>query len=163
MPDFWIAFAQANGTRDTATERRLSPAPTRVVYPTDPLGKRHEIPNGSVVLQQPLRDPRIRQWVWEGYPEWYWPYRALWSVIEPLRSRYRYQSGNSAYIWVRDFESQGLRSIGSAGNVVTPTYSWFKCRVVEVSRKMGTTSSLPTFDTTVLGFVIEDAAYNDLG
>ena len=132
-------------------------------YPTDPLGTRQEIPNGSVVLQQPLRDPRVRRWVWEGYPDWYWPYRALWGFLEPLRSRYRFQSGNSPYVWVRDTESGGLRTVGSAGDVVTPTYSWLKVRVVEVSRKMGTKSTLPTFDTTMLSFVVADEAFNDLG
>lgn len=163
---FWIAFANPDGSRNTSTEVRLSPSPSRVEYPIEPLGTRVDIPNGSLVAQVPLRDARPRRWVWEGYPASLVAYAALWARLEPLRARYRYQTGNSPYIWVRDQESKQLRTIVSAGSTVTSTYDWYRVLVHEVSRKQekGTRTSMVVFATTILGFTVADTGtYNDHG
>lgn len=164
MP-FWIAYSQANGTRDTGTETQLSPKPTRVEYPQEPAGSRIQTVS-SVIVQQPLYDTRVRSWIWENYADWLPAYQTLWAQIEPLRSRYRKlaSAGNSPFIWVREDETKQLRTISVSGTTVTPTYGWLRARVIEVSRAMRTSgSSLVVWGETKLSFVLEDASYNDLG
>ena len=55
-------------------------------------------------------------------------------------------------------------STSSKYEIVGWSSDYFKCRVIDVSRKLkeeGTNP--PIFDETTLTFVIEDAAYNDIG
>lgn len=164
MP-FSIAYADSAGDRDGATDTVLSPGPTTVVYPQDPAGKRIATTGGSIIVQQPINDGRIRSWIWSGYPGWYTPYITLWNTIEPLRSKHRLTDGdNTPYVYVMENETQMLRTISVASKTVTPTFPWIKVRVVEVSRQLRTGgSSLVVYAETKLSFVIEDPAYNDLG
>ena len=165
MPDFWVAGSNTNGTRNTSTDTRLSPGPTRVEYPIEPLGQRIPMPNGTTVAQVPVSDPRMRKWVWEGLRLGDVRHDALWAALEPLRSRHRYQNGLNPRVWLRDMESQQFRTIVSAGSTVTSTYAWIQALVVEVSRKQekGTRSSKVIFETVTLGFIVVDPLYNDVG
>ncbi len=164
MP-FSIAYADSVGDRDGATDTVLSPGPTLVEYPQDPAGKRIQTTGGSVIVQQPINDGRVRSWIWSGYPGWYAPYITLWDTIEPLRSKHRLTDGdNTPFAYVTEDETQMLRTIVVASRTVTPSFPWIKVRVVEVSRRMRTGgSSLVVFEETKFSFVIEGPAYNDLG
>lgn len=163
MP-FFIAGANTDGSRNVATEVSLTPRPTRVEYPVEPLGT--VIPVlGSAVVQQPIADNRIRSWIWEGYPGWMPAYQTLWTTLQPLRSRYRVLAGLSPYVYLRDTESTAFRSVAIGANaVVTESFPWVRVRVIEVSRRMRTQgSSLVVWEATTLKFVIEDPAFNDFG
>lgn len=164
MP-FYIAYADSSGAKNAATEVELSPRPTSVEYPPEPTGSRIETAGGSVVVQQLTGDPRIRSWIWRGYRAYMPEYQTLWGLIEPLRSRYRKLAGDvTPYVYLKEDETTLLRNIAVSGTTVTPTYGWYRCRIVEVSRtprQEGTT--IVTFDTIKLAFVIEDPSWNDWG
>lgn len=165
MP-FYFALAQANGTRDTATDTQFIIGPTIVDYPADPLPVLQPTLNGTIVLQQPAVDNRPRTWQWQSYPDWYPQYGTLWGQIEGLRSRYRLMASgsNSPYVWLRDTESKQLRTIAVAGTVVTSTYPWLQVRVLSTNRHMRTSgSSLLVWEQTNLVFTVTDVSYNDLG
>jgi hypothetical protein len=100
---YHIAIADASGNRVTASERQLSPGPTRVDYPTEAAGSLLETPDGRVIQQQPLKDNRRRSWIWEGYPGWLVTYQDLWSVLESLLSQYRKNYGAATpYVYVKE-------------------------------------------------------------
>lgn len=164
MP-FYIAYANADGTRNVATEFMLRPAPSRVVYPVDPTGSRVPTVGGTTIVQQPSVDNRIREWIWEGYPGWMADYQALWAAIEPLRSRYRKMasSSNSPYVYLRETETGLLRTISVSGTTVTSTSGWLKCRVLEASREIKSDAALTMYQITKLAFTVDDPAFNDLG
>lgn len=164
MP-FNIAYADSNGDRDGATDTILSPSPTSVAYPQDPAGKTIKTTGGSIIVQQPINDGRIRSWIWTGYPGWLIAYGTLWDTIEPLRSKHRLTDGdNTPYVYLKEDETQLLRTIVVASKTVTPTFPWIKCRVIEVSRRLRSSGNTRvTYEETKLSFVIEDPAYNDLG
>lgn len=162
---FFISYADSTGARDVVTEVELSPKPTVVEYPQDPTGARIETAGGSLVVQQLVGDNRVRGWVWKSYPDWHVAYQALWAVLQPLRSRYRYLAGDATpYVYLQDTESTLLRHVAISGTTVTVTYPWVRVRVLEVSRALRTEgSSLVVFDNTRLVFVIDDPAFNDVG
>lgn len=157
---FWIAFALPNGTRDTGSEVALTPEPAEVDYPPEPAGTLIDT-GGTVVFQQPSRDQRIRRWVWRHYAGTHAAYTTLWNQLQPLRSRYRLMAGESPYVYLKDDESLQLRTIATPGTVVTPSYPWFKCRVLEVTRRPK--AGLVVYDETFITFVVDDVSYNDLG
>jgi hypothetical protein len=100
---FWISRANAAGTaRLSGSEVLLSPAPTGVIYPDEPLGSRIETPDGRLVVQQPAQDARVRSWVWKGYPGYMQPYVALWNILEGTRSSLRKAQGGTPYVYLRD-------------------------------------------------------------
>jgi len=117
---FWISFADASGNRIAGSEVQLSPAPTEVDYPTTPAGSNLETADGVVIQQQPVKDARQRTWYWNGYPAWMPAYQALWTLLEPLRSRARKAAGAATpYVYVKDTESQELRRLDLVTGTVT--------------------------------------------
>lgn len=162
---FYIAYANpSTGARDVATEVQLTPGPALVEYPPEPTGTRLETAGGGVVVQQLSGDSRTRAWVWQNYPAWLAGYQALWTVIEPLRSRYRKLAGDTTpYVYLRDTETALFRTVAISGHTVTPTYPWIRVRVVEVSRRPRPAGGLLVYDDTRLVFVVEDPAWNDYG
>lgn len=90
-------------------EQPLSPAPTSVNYPDGLNGERVETPDGVLILQQPTRDSRPRQWVWRGYPGMLVPYEKQFQRLQAFRSRYRQEAGQSPYVWVKDSTTKRLR------------------------------------------------------
>lgn len=164
MP-FWIAYADSSGNRDVATEVQLSPAPSKVEYPP-PAQTRLPTIAGTTIVQRPTVDNRPRAWVWEGYPGWFQRYQDLWVVLEPLHARYRLVAGDvTPYVYLRENETKMLRRIVVSGHTVTPSYDWFRCRIVGVERRMreGGATGLVVYDQTRLEFVVDDVNYNDLG
>lgn len=122
---FHIAKADENGSRITASERELSPGPTLVEYPTDPLGQILETADGRAIQQQPSKDNRRRAWVWQGYPAWFQKYKDLWALLEPMRSRLRKEGGAATpYVYVKDDVTDELRRLVTvAGTATTATAS----------------------------------------
>jgi hypothetical protein len=161
----YYAYANIDGSRNSATDTLLSPRPTRVRSPQEPTGTVIPVAAGSVVVQQPLTDNRVRSWVWEGYPDWLPSYQPLWDTLQSFRSRYRAQAGLSPYVYLRDDESRTLRQVAVSGaGVVSVTYPWVRVRVIEVSRRIREgQSSLVVWEETAMKWVIEDAAFNDFG
>ena len=164
MP-FWIAYDDGTGNRDVATETQLSPAPSKVEYPP-PAQTRLPTLAGSTIIQRPTVDNRPRAWVWENYPGWFQRYQDLWTIIEPLHARYRLIAGDTVpWVYLKEDETKMLRTLVVSGTTVTPSYDWFRCRVVNIERRMreGGATGLVVYAETRLEFVIEDSAYNDLG
>ena len=98
---FWVAMATSAHAR-SAVAVELSPAPTRVDYPTTPLGDMIETADGRVVMQQSTKDPRRRAWVWANFGPIITGYERQFRWLEGLRSRYRQQAGQSPYVYVYD-------------------------------------------------------------
>lgn len=98
---FWVALATSDHNRSAITVE-LDPAPTRVDYPSEPLGEVVETSDGRVVHQQLNKDPRRRSWVWANYGPSIQTYERQFRWLEGLRSRYRQQTGQSPYIYVYD-------------------------------------------------------------
>jgi len=163
MAGFWIAYSDSTGARDTGTEAQLQPKPSLVVYPTEgQAGTIIETP-GGVVVQSASKDSRIREWVWERYPGWLPQYNALWNQIQPLRAYYRKLAGDATpFVWLKDDETQLLRSVSVSGTTVTESYGWFRCRVHRVIRpELSESSSLVTYARTRLLFSLADESFND--
>lgn len=109
MP-FFLAKADNAGARIAASEVQVSPGPTRVEYPTEPLGSIVDTADGNVVKQQPVKDPRRRAWVWLGYPGWFTNYQTLWTLLEGHLSKFRKAEGAlTPYIYIKDTETKLLR------------------------------------------------------
>jgi hypothetical protein len=161
---FFFCYANLDGTRNAASEVQISPQPTRVDYPTTPFGNIIETAGGTVVQQQPDRDSRVRAWEWVGYPGWFIKYQELWSELEPLRSRYRRQLSLSPYVYLKEDETGEFCVITPAAEaLVTRTFPYFKCRVLELSRELRKDGGLVRYEVTRLAFTIDDATWNYLG
>lgn len=104
-------------------EQQLSPAPTVVNYPDGLNGDRVETPDGMLILQQPTKDSRSRQWVWRGYPGMLVPYEKQFQRLQAFRARYRQEAGQSPYVWVRDSTTKRLRRRASVTATVTASGS----------------------------------------
>lgn len=236
---FNVALADVNTgtTRIVGSERPLSPAPTRVSYPSEPLGARLETPDGRLIVQQPAKDNRVRTWYWDNYPGFLTQYEMQYQYLVGLRSRYRQDgSRQSPFIFVQDTSTKRLRrrvveirllSTGGsstsvliddlatmtvnkyagatlevldsgAGGSGTGAYQrasivsntsnqlvlfgtlttvptaakvaitywvddWFRARVIDVGRDLRDDGGNVRYKETRFSFVIDDAAYNDLG
>lgn len=161
---FWYAYADTDGTLLSGSETELMPKPTRVVYPTEPLAQYLETSGGNVIQQQPNLDSRRRAWEWVGYPGWWVNYQALWSKLEPLRSRYRAAAGLNPHVYLKEDESQELCLITPVdADTVTRTFPYWKVRVLGVSRTLRDDGGLVRYEVTRLDFIIVDSAWNYLG
>lgn len=98
---FWVALADSTHNK-SAVEVQLSPAPSRVDYPSEPLGEIIETADGRVVTQQANRDPRRRGWVWTNFGPLIATYERQYRWLEGLRARQRQSEGQSPYIYVYD-------------------------------------------------------------
>jgi len=119
-----------------------------------------------LVQQQLSSDPRLRAWVWKNYPEWLTAYQTLWNTLVPLRSRFRYLNGDvTPYVYLKEDETHLMRTASVSGTTLTESYPFFRCRVLEVSRKVRSEpfSSRVVYEDTRLVFVIEDPDANDMG
>lgn len=112
MPGFFISKADQNGARISAADRELTPGPGKVEYPHEPAGDLLNTVDGRVIQQQPIKDGRLRAWVWRGYPGWLQTYKSLWLALEPLRSRYRKEYGAATpYIYVKEDVTEELKRL----------------------------------------------------
>jgi hypothetical protein len=158
MPGFFIAYSDSTGARDPLTEVELSPRPARVIYPEESRATMIETTGGSVVVQYQSQDPRTRTWQWENYPADYAAYMTLWSIIQPLASRYRKLAGDQTpYVWLKEDMTGLLGKVSVSGVTVTPTYDWLRCRVTSVLRPtLQDGTSLVRYAATKLVFIVED-------
>jgi hypothetical protein len=164
MP-FFIAYADpVTGLQDTGTNTQLSPAPSDVEYPS-PQQTRLATAAGTTIVQRPPVDNRVRSWIWQGYPGWFQRYQDLWTVIEPLHARYRLTDGDATpYAYLKEDETKMLRTISVSGHTVTSAYPYFRCRIINVERKLTQgPKGLVVYAETRIDFVIDDPTYNDLG
>lgn len=110
MPGFFISKADASGNRIAAADKELTPGPGQVEYPHEAAGAVLETAEGRTIQQQVVQDGRRRTWVWRGYPAWLQGYKNLWTVIEPLRSRYRTEFGAATpYIYIKEDVTDELK------------------------------------------------------
>lgn len=132
---FWVSLAGLDNNRVTGTDWLLSPAPSSVDYPTEPLGRVVDVPDGRAVVQQPAVDYRRRTWIWERYPSSQagqtYPgpvgtYERQYQRLLALRSRHRVEQGLSPYIYVKDTVTRHLRrrvtaqyTLASSGNTTS--------------------------------------------
>lgn len=164
MADFWFALPDIAGAIDNATETIISPRPSTVEYP-NVRATLHET-EGAVIVQQPTRNVGVHTWTWSGYPYWLAAYQALWISLLKLRSRHRLEAAETyPYVFLKEDLTNLFRSTSvAAGPTVTENYSFFKCRVLEVSRQLRQSgSSAVVYESTTLKFTVDDTAYNNVG
>jgi hypothetical protein len=125
---FYIAKADTAGAKITASEVLLSPGPTDVEYPVEAAGSIVMTASGSAIQQQPVRDSRVRAWVWRGYPGYWVLYQTLFDQLKTLRATTRYQLGAATpYIYLKDTETRRMfrrakytgTTTGSSANSLT--------------------------------------------
>jgi hypothetical protein len=163
---FWIADAVgSNHTLDDASKVRLVPGPVEVDYPTGPLGDELETVDGRVVLQQPSKDGRRRQWIWRNIPAWLPGFTTLWHTLERSRSRYRLERGLSPYVYLLDSETHEL-SVDAAwsdgSNGVVREEGWVRCRVLGATRIIRPGGDV-VYAEIRLRFVIDDPNHRYFG
>lgn len=160
---FWVCDANTDHSRNDATQTLLTPGPVGVEYPTAPAGVTLETVDGRVVVQQPSKDGRQRQWVWQNLPAWLPSFPTLWTALERTRSRYRRQAGLSPYVYLLDAETHELSKTTSwtSGNVVRSD-DWVRCRVLGVTRQVRGGGDV-VYSEVRLRFVIDDPAHTYFG
>lgn len=160
---FWICDANSDHSRNDASKFQLTPGPVAVDYPTAPAGTIIETIDGRVVVQQPVKDGRQRQWIWNNLPAWLPSFPMLWEKLERSRSRYRLEGGLSPYVYLLDAETKELSkaTTWSAGKVVR-TEDWIRCRVIGVTRQLRSGGDV-VYSEVRLRFVIDDPAHTYLG
>lgn len=131
---FWVSPATTTGTR-SSVELQLSPGPTSVEYPNMELGEMIDTADGRVVMQVGNADPRRHAWLWANYGPEVPNYERQYRWLESLKSRFRYASGQSPYVYVYDGTSRRLhvtRSLeitGASLNGTTVTVPSFASKV----------------------------------
>jgi hypothetical protein len=160
---FWVCDANTDHTRNDASKVLLNPGPVAVEYPTAPAGVTLETVDGRVVVQQPSKDGRQRQWVWNNLPAWLSSFPTLWTTLERTRSRYRLQAGLSPYVYLLDAETKELsQSTSWSSNQVVRTNEWVRCRVLGITRAVRPGGDV-VYSEIRLRFVIDDPAHTYFG
>ncbi len=127
MP-FYVAVASTDFGAPivAASQRQLFPAPVAVDYPETRYGEERTTADGQVIVQQPGADARPRSWIWQNYEPTIGPYERQWQFLRSLRSRTRFESGHSPYIYIRDNETRLLQrretvvlTLSGGGNTTT--------------------------------------------
>lgn len=163
MAGFFFALPDGAGLLDTNTVEEIHPAPTSVDYP--PLHQQRLDTTDGIVVQQSTRPSGVFRWLWSGYRTTMGVYQTLISQLEPLRSRYRLEDGETyPYVFLKEEMTGLLRSVTISSGTVTPSHDFFKVRVLAVSKtlRQSSNSSMVIIDPLAVEFVIHDTDF-DLG
>jgi hypothetical protein len=136
-------------------ETSLSPAPTEVEYPDGRAQTVHVTQDGAVVVQRPLRDARVRRWLWKGYAPTHAPYAALWTLLKGLDHRTRLEAGlpGTVEVW------EDMSGVGGFGEMDGANKRWTTVRVANVFRVPRSGGGPVRYDLSTVEFYVEDPAF----
>lgn len=144
--------ATSNGAYTTLT---LFPGPTEVEYPERRSFKMQMTQDGAPVVQRPLRDGRVRRWVWKRYRPSVATYENQWATLLTLEYRHRLQNNLHPVveIWEDTTPEGGFARMSGATKV------WTKVRFLRVDRISAKGGGRITYDDSFIEFVIDDPTY----
>lgn len=150
---FFIRYADASNNLIVLP---LSPAPSDVDYPEKRLFKRQITQDNAVVIQRPMRDARLRKWIWQGYRSNLLQYENQFQILVTLEYRARLEAAltPTVEIWEDESGIGGFDRVDGLGNKI-----WTTVKLIQVDRKLRKGSAIPTFDETYIEFQIEDSNY----
>lgn len=119
---FWVASADAAGTRIVGSEEELLLSPAAVEYPAA-MGVIEETAGGSVIQQFSAKDARRRTWVWQNLPNYVSVPRYIQMIhrLESLVAVTRRARGLSPWIWFKDEETDEFRVLRLSQGTATAT------------------------------------------
>lgn len=106
-----------------------------------------------------------RRWVWRMYPASHAAYRSLWTLLESLSAKARWESGNAdpyVEIWENETDEGGF---GGTTNTLEPdlinytNLKWTRVRFLLVSRRSRRGGDLPCSEESLVEFSVDDAGY----
>jgi hypothetical protein len=135
----------------------LQPNPTDISYPDARLYKAHSTQDGAIVVQRPLRDDRVRQWVWKGFcdSDLLAVYRNQWLLLAKLEYRYRLRNNLPPIIEVWEDET----TLGGFDGLDGSAKIWTKVKFLQVQRTLRSGGGRVVFDTSAIEFVLADDRY----
>ena len=140
------------------TQLSLHPGPTDPAYPEE---RRKQTllttQDENVVVQRPLRDPRMREWVWVNARPTHLPYEDQWKVLESLEYRARLRAGKvpTVQVWEDVTDAGGFGRVDAQGNRV-----WTTVKALKVQRTPRKGGGTLVYETSVFGFVVADSSFD---
>lgn len=154
---FWIRYKDRDGQgRLIDVEVPLFPAPTEVDYPEKRLYTTHTTQDGAVVVQRPLRDHRVRKWIWRGFSPQLLTYENQWKLLESLEYRNRLANNLPGYVEIWE-DVTGVGGFGKMTDTGERIYT--KVKFLQVDRTPRKGGGFVKYDTSTVEFVIEDESY----
>lgn len=156
---------------ETATHvvRKLRPHPTEVEYPEGDEYRSQVTPDGAVVIQRPMRDSRLRRWVWKRYRPTIAAYEVQYQLLKTLTAKELWRRGQAevtVQIWEDVTDEGGFGHYEGEGEdgvepdlVYFTNLIWTQVKLVNVYRKTRKGGGVVVYDDTVVEFVIADDAY----
>jgi hypothetical protein len=152
---FWIRYKATPA--GAYTEVPLMPDPTEVEYPEKRAMTVATTQDGATVVQRPLRDTRIRKWIWKGYrdSDLLAVYRNQWALLQALEYRTRLEGALHPLVEIwEDTVPEGGFARGTAEAKV-----WTVVKLLRVQRTPKKGGGPVTYEDSTIEFVIEDSSY----
>lgn len=151
---FYVRYKATSGGAYTTIA--LNPAPTNVEYPDHRLYKAQNTQDGAVVIQRPLRDDRIRRWIWKAGRSTVTSYENQWQVLKTLE--YRHRLRNNLHPIVEIWED--LTDTGGFGGLTAGSDKvWTKVKFLQVHRRLREGGGRVIYEDSIIEFVIADDTY----
>ncbi|MBU8921010.1 MAG: hypothetical protein KOO63_04225 [Bacteroidales bacterium] len=159
---FYVAEADSAGLINLGTASLLTPGPTYPDYPNRFETTTHVSQDGNVVVQAPLKDERIRHWVWKNYRYTVNRYPALFSQLLQLHYKLRLQEDTpkSPWVFLKEDVSNNFGKLEFAAGVWTLNEDYIRVKVVDVTQNVAHEGGNVKYDETRLSFVIDDNTWN---
>lgn len=144
----------------------LVPRPTSVDYPDIRFYRTKTSKDGVPIIQRPLRDSRVRKWIWEKYKKKVPNYDAQWQFLETLDAQARWDAGlgdTRVEIWENDSDSGGFGDTTDNLTADTVTYvnlKWTKVQFLQVTRHARSGGGEVVYDQSVVEFVVDDDQFS---
>lgn len=153
MGAFYVRWQEV--TAGAYTEFTLFPGPTGVEYPPRRIVNTRTGPDGNVVVQRPMRDDRMRKWVWNRYRDNVPGYHTMWPILEALEYRTRLEANKPPHveIWEDVTLAGGFGKL--TGGV---TRVWTKVKFLQVHRTMASGAG-SIYEESYIEFIIDDVTY----
>jgi len=165
MP-FLIRYSTDAAPGSTYTILELSPGPTEVDYPEAREYNIRTTQDHNIVIQRPIKDSRVRKWLWKNYRSNIIGYNSLWTALVALESRQRDIDGKNPVIQIWENET-GEGGFDETTDQLAPDLSgytnieWVQVKFLQVTRKSRSGGGPVKYDESVVEFVIADASWEN--
>jgi len=148
---FYIKYTDASGTHET----ELNPYPSDVDYPEADALSVQTSEDGTPIFQRPVRDGRVRKWIFGGWGKSSEPYATQWALLQSLTGKNRGIAGleRHVYIWEDVSGVGGFDRTDGSGNKV-----YTRIKIAQANRVPRNGGGPLRYDST-LEFYIDDPSY----
>jgi hypothetical protein len=159
---FQIAESQTGGIIDSGTIATLSPGPTYVEYPTKFDNTIRFSKDGNPTIQAPLKDARVRHWVWRRYRPTVPGYENLFSQLLQLQYKLRLTEDTPKPPWVflKEDVSENFSPLQFSGGTWSVLDDFVRVKVVDVTQNVARQGGIVIYEETRLSFVVDDSNWN---